>query len=206
MMQQDLFGRMTAWERIDAIDADIAMIRRFVSESDGRRLLHLLIKETPWRADRIKVFGTEHDVPRLQQWFGDPGRTYVWSGLRMEPLPWTSSLLDIRRRIEDVVDRTFNSVLLNYYRDGNDTVGWHADDEPELGTCPVIASLSLGAERDFLMRHKLKPPARIRVALSHGSLLMMSGTTQQFWQHSVPRRKTIHEPRINLTFRAFGSR
>ena len=203
-MQRDLFSQATVWERIEAADANISILRGFFTDSEGFTLLRKLIDETPWRADRIRLFGVEHDVPRLQQWFGDAGRAYKWSGIRMDPLPWTRTLLDVRQRVEHVVGKSFNSVLLNYYRDGSDTVGWHADDEAELGCTPIIASVSLGAEREFLMRHRLKPDARVRIMLSHGSLLMMSGTTQRFWQHSLPRRKTVREPRVNLTFRTFG--
>jgi alkylated DNA repair dioxygenase AlkB len=202
-MQRDLFQTLQ-WERVDAVDAEIALVRGFIGALDADALLQRLIDETPWRHDRIKMFGVEHNLPRLQQWFGDEGRTYTWSGIRMDPLPWTDTLLGVRRRVEAVVRASFNSVLLNYYRDGEDTVGWHADDEPELGRAPVIASVSLGAERDFLMRHNTDADPRVRLVLPHGSLLVMSGPTQRFWQHTLPRRKSVRDPRINLTFRAFG--
>lgn len=149
------------------------------------------------------MFGKEHDIPRLQQWYGDPGQVYVWSGIEMQPLPWLPEILEVRDAVQRATKRKFNSVLLNLYRDGNDTVGWHADDEPGLGLSPFIASLSVGAEREFVLRRNEDKTVKISVPLSHGSLLVMAGETQGNWQHAVPRRKRVTEPRINLTFREF---
>ena len=121
----------------------------------------------------------------------------------MQPLPWMPELEEVRDGVQRTTGRKFNSVLLNYYRDGNDTVGWHADDEPGLGLTPFIASLSLGAERDFVLRRNDDPKAKVTIALTHGSLLVMAGETQGNWQHAIPRRKRVSEPRVNLTFREF---
>lgn len=207
-MQRSLFGDEPgrSWEEFAMPDAEVSLLRSFIAEEAGRELLDALIRETPWRQDKIRVFGAEHDLPRLQQWFGDEGRTYRWSGIVMEPLPWSPALLRVRARVQEVVGAAFNSVLLNYYRDGDDTVGWHSDDEPELGPTPLIASVSLGAERDFVLRHKERDNVdQLRLPLPHGSLLLMQGPTQRFWQHCLPRRRRVREPRVNLTFRAFGA-
>lgn len=203
MVQPSLFPE-PAWEHLDAPDATIALMRDFIVADEGMALLRCFVTEVPWRKDTLRVYGREHPLPRLQQWFGDPGRVYTWSGIRMDPLPWTSPVLDVKRRVEDVTGRKFNSVLLNLYRDGADTVGWHADNEPELGEEPFIASVSLGATRDFVLRHTDPAVQRLRLSLAHGSLLLMSGRTQSFWQHALPRRKGVIDPRVNLTFRTFG--
>lgn len=139
-------------------------------------------------------------APRLEAWYGDAGASYSYSGLAHEPLPWTPELQRLRERVEVAAGTTFNSVLANLYRDGNDSNGWHADDESELGEQPVIASLSLGAARRFLLRHRASVE-RVEVVLEAGSLLLMRGKTQQCWKHSVPKQRTVHAPRINLTFR-----
>jgi alkylated DNA repair dioxygenase AlkB len=156
--------------------------------------------EIPWRQEQVTVFGKTHQVPRLCQWFGEPGKSYLWSGVEMSPLPWTSRISEIRERVEEKTQRRFNSVLLNYYRDGKDTVGWHSDDEPELGSEPFIASVSFGTLRDFYLRDKITQE-KIELSLKNGSLLSMWGNSQQRWEHSLPRRLRIKEGRINLTFR-----
>lgn len=195
----------TVWERVDAPGAEIWMKREFYAAETAARLLARLVAVVPWRHDKIRMFGKEHDLPRLQQWYGDPGQVYVWSGIEMQPLPWTPELAQVRDAVQRATKRTFNSVLLNYYRDGNDTVSWHADDEPGLGLTPFIASLSLGAEREFLLRRTADPKGpKVSIALTSGSLLVMSGETQANWQHAVPRRKRVREPRVNLTFRQFA--
>jgi alkylated DNA repair dioxygenase AlkB len=138
----------------------------------------------------------------LQQWFGDAGLNYTWSGIRMEPLPWTSILDEIRSRAEEAAKERFNTVLLNLYRTGDDTVAWHSDDERALGPTPIIASVSLGAERDFVLRHRDRDDVEeVKIVLPHGSLLLMQGKTQAMWKHALPRRRGVTSERINLTFR-----
>jgi alkylated DNA repair dioxygenase AlkB len=132
---------------------------------------------------------------------GDPDAKYTYSGLSNEPLPWTPALLDLRASVARAADTSFNSVLCNLYRDGNDSMGFHADAEPELGAEPVIASLSLGAERKFQVRAKRDAADRLDLQLSNGSLLVMRGALQQNYRHAVPKQRGIAEPRINLTFR-----
>ena len=177
--------------------------REWLPKDRAAWLLARLFSHVSWRQDSITVRGRTHLLPRLQQWYGDEGSVYSYAGIKMEPLPWLPYLQEIREDLERVVGKPFNSVLLNLYRNGSDTVGWHADDEPELGVDPVIASISLGAERDLLFKHN-DPNVRadrVRIALAHGSLLVMSGQTQRCWKHSLPRRARVTLPRINLTFR-----
>ena len=159
-----------------------------------------VLNEVPWESRTITVFGRQHVEPRLTAWFGDEGASYSYSGIQLSPRTWTPTLLNLRALCEEYAGTQFNSVLLNLYRDGNDKMGWHADNERELGTEPVIASLSLGATRRFRFRHRATKNV-VACELVHGSLLVMRGLTQTFWVHEVPRQKRITEPRINLTFR-----
>lgn len=191
-----------AWHPLDLEGADVRLMKGFLSRPEADAALAELRSAVAWRQDTIRIFGKVHPVPRLQQWFGDPGLSYRWSGIAMDPMPWTPLLSALRNRIEEATGKRPNSVLANLYRDGNDTVGWHADDEPELGPNPFIASLSLGAERDFVLRRRVRDGrADVSLALPHGSLLVMQGPTQANWLHSLPRRKKVAADRINLTFR-----
>ena len=140
---------------------------------------------------------------RFHAWYGDPGSTYRYSGHRYVPLPWPALLMEVRRRIEQATGHAFNAVLGNRYRDGGDAMGWHSDDEAELGARPVIASATFGATRRFLLRHR-RSGRREALELSHGSLLLMAGDSQRCWQHSLPRTKRAVGLRINLTFRCIG--
>ena len=137
----------------------------------------------------------------MTAWYGDAGKTYCYSGITVEPIPWTPLLLSIKTRVEAVANTTFNSVLLNYYRGEQDSVSWHSDDEPELGQNPVIASVSFGATRKFQFKHKTNPDLRAAIDLTPGSLLIMAGATQHFWKHQIPKTTKPVGARINLTFR-----
>lgn len=153
------------------------------------------------------MYGRQHLQPRLSAWVGDPGLDYRYSGLVLRPCPWTALLLRIRHDVERHAGHRFNSVLLNLYRDGRDAIGWHSDDEPELGVMPVIACLSFGATRTFRMRHKsstTQPP--LSLPLADGSLLVMAGRTQSCWRHAIPREPKVERMRISLTFRQIGPR
>ena len=165
------------------------------------RLFERLRHDAAWREEHIVLFGQRRKVPRLVAWYGDPGASYAYSGVRHEPLPWIPPLEEIREHVEGLSSFTFNSVLANLYRDGNDGMGWHADDEPELGRDPVIASVSLGATRRFRMRHRRRRDLTVDLDLEHGSLLMMAGATQHHWVHAVPKTRRPVGERINLTFR-----
>ncbi len=194
-----------ATQQIDLPGADIVLHQQAWSPKSGDRLCKRLIQETDWRQDKISMFGQTHDVPRLNAWYGDPDCSYVWSGIQMKPSAWTPSLQRIRERVTKLAATQFNSVLLNFYRDGNDKVDWHADDEKVLGVDPVIASVSLGASRKFRMRRKDRSQAPVDIILRSGDVLVMRGSTQRLWEHEVPRSKRISQPRVNLTFRVIES-
>lgn len=188
-------------------DADVALWPQWLDTAEADALLAELRQAIAWETHRIRLFGRELDSPRLSCWIGDPGAAYTYSRSRFEPRPWPSALAAVRERVEQDCGTHFNSVLANLYRDGRDSMGWHSDDEPELGTQPVIASLSLGAERRFRFRRRrargepAQPGDTVELVLPHGSLLRMAGTTQQLYRHDLPRMRGIDTPRINLTFR-----
>ncbi|WP_116473766.1 alpha-ketoglutarate-dependent dioxygenase AlkB family protein [Zobellella maritima] len=154
--------------------------------------------EVPWQQHRLRLFGKIHDEPRLSCWMGE--LPYRYSGQLRQPVPWTPTVQAIRERVIDICRQEFNGVLLNLYRHGRDSMGWHADDEPELGQNPVIASVSLGATRRFLLRHRHSDQRRV-LELGHGSLLVMAGEMQHHWQHALPKTTSATGRRINLTFR-----
>src|SRR5690242_18120527 len=173
-----------AWQALPLPDAELAIIEGWLAPAEADALLAELLTAIPWENHRIRMFGREVASPRLSCWIGDPGASYVYSRTRFEPQPWPAALADLRTRVERACDTTFNSVLANLYRDGSDAMGWHSDDEPELGAAPVIASLSLGAPRRFVFRPKgRRGAATLELALPHGSLLRMGGATQQLYQH-----------------------
>lgn len=189
-------------QRVCIQDADVFYLRHLELSQPDWQILQRLIAEVPWHAEEVMVWGRQVLQPRLTAWYGDAGANYAYSGMQLRPQPWTPLLLDIKTRIERAVSATFNSVLLNYYRDHNDSIGFHSDDEPELGERPIIASLSLGEERTFVLKHKRLPEAKpVRLRLASGSLLLMAGDTQHYWRHGVPKQSRPCGPRVNLTFR-----
>ena len=169
---------------------------------DREALLTRLLDETPWAEETIQLYGKQYLQPRLTAWYGAPEARYRYSGKTYEPLPFTPLLLQLKQVVEEASASRYNSVLLNYYRDGADSMGLHADDEPELGNRPCIASLSLGATREIYFRHKSRRDlGSFKLALPSGSLLLMRGDTQKNWKHGI-RKLTRHcGPRLNLTFR-----
>lgn len=202
--QGDLFPGRGETEIFALPDAELQLVRGFLSVADSDRIFAELREGTPWEQERATMYGREVAIPRRTAWYGDPHASYVYSGVRHDPMPWTPTLRELRERIEEDTGRAFNSVLLNFYRDGEDSVSWHSDDERELGPRPVIASLSLGATRVFQLKHKRRADLeRIDIELTHGSLLMMSGDCQRHWKHQIPKRRGRNRPgpRINLTFR-----
>jgi alkylated DNA repair dioxygenase AlkB len=195
----DLFA---ATERLPIPGADVVYYRHFLPRSGASAMLTRLIDQVPWRQDNIVLWGRSVAQPRLTAWYGDPDRSYTYSGLTLQPLPWIDELLLLRTMAEAIAESTFNSVLLNYYRDHNDSVGLHSDDEPELGATPTIGAISLGETRTLIFkpkRNKDRQPARI--ALESGSLLVMKGDTQRNWRHAVAKESRPCGPRVNLTFR-----
>ena len=187
----------------DLPDAEIEYFPEFFSREKSLNFLPQLLDTIKWKQNTIKMYGKENPVPRLEAWYGDPGKSYAYSGIRMEPNTWTDELNEIKRSIESEVAISFNSVLINYYRDGQDRVAWHSDDEKELGKNPVIGSVSFGAERTFKLRHKQYKENNLKqsIVLKNGSFLLMKGATQHHWMHEIPRTAKPIGPRINLTFR-----
>ena len=184
------------------IDAEVAHHRNFLSEKERLPAFGQLRDLTPWEQHVVRLFGRSHPAPRLSAWYGDPGATYSYSGLKLSPQPWTPLLDQLRQRISTLVSMPFNSALLNYYRHGADGMGWHSDDEPELGRDPCIASLSLGSERRFLLRHKTQSNLPTsQYLLGNGDLLIMQGKTQHYWKHQIPKTRRPVGARINITFR-----
>lgn len=182
-------------------DARVAYHEDFYAFAKAENLKNTLLKEVPWRQNKIKVFGKEYDEPRLTQLYGNEGINYGYSGIDFEALPWSPTLKSIKKDVEKATGTTFNICLVNLYRDGKDSNGWHADNEAELGKNPVIASLSLGQERFFHLRHNQNEEWRFKFPLHHGSLLIMAGQTQHTYKHQIAKTAREIEPRINLTFR-----
>jgi alkylated DNA repair dioxygenase AlkB len=172
----------------------------FLSVKESDSFFEILKNEIVWKQQEIVLFGKKRLQPRLTSFYGERNKTYKYSGLQMVPNEWNTPLSDLRKRIEAFTKQNFTSVLLNYYRNENDSMGWHRDNEKELGEFPYIASLSLGAERFFLFREYLNKKNKIKLNLKSGSLLIMQNETQTYWEHSLPKTKTSGE-RINLTFR-----
>ena len=186
---------------LDLPDAEVLLYPAFFAAPEADRLLQELRETTAWRQETIKLYGKSIDMPRLTAWYGDEGTGYVYSGIRNVPLPWTPALIEVKRAVEAPSGMIFNSVLLNRYRTGKDSVSWHADDEPEFGERPIIASVSFGGTRLFQLRHKTRKDLKASVELTHGSLLIMRGGTQANWLHQVPKTAKPVEERLNLTFR-----
>jgi alkylated DNA repair dioxygenase AlkB len=185
----------------DLPDATISYHPNFFSFEKSNELFQKLITEIPWQQDAITVFGKTHPQPRLTALYGNEGKQYGYSNIIMQPHAWTPLIVFIKNQVEEICQENFTTVLLNYYRDGKDSNGWHADNEKELGKNPTIASVSFGAERNFQLKHNSDKNAKQNIVLEHGSLLVMKGTTQHFWKHQIPKTSKIIGSRINLTFR-----
>ena len=195
----DLFSSTKEIINLDNERADF--YADFYSPEEANKILKELISSTPWKQEYINIMGKVSPIPRLTYWYSRDSKPYKYSGIKVQPIPYTKLITDIAKKIEDKTNLNFNSVLLNYYRDGNDSVSWHADDEKSLGSQVNIASISIGAERDFQFKRKDGNGERQKITLTNGSLLVMHSPIQEFWLHQVPKRKKINEPRVNLTFR-----
>jgi alkylated DNA repair dioxygenase AlkB len=183
-------------------EAELSYVPRFDLGLPADDLMQALIAETPWRQETIRLWGKTYPQPRLIAWYGDPGCVYRYSGTCCEPLAWTQRLLALKSRVEEIASSRFNSVLVNFYRDERDSMGFHSDDEKELGPRPIIASLSLGAERELLFKSRRdKRAPTLRVPLASGSLLLMQGDTQANYKHGIDKSRRPLGPRVNLTFR-----
>ena len=187
-------------EIINHQNLDIILDKFFLNQSDANNLYDRCLNDISWQSSAITMFGKKIDVPRLECWYGDLGCEYTYSGKSLKRFEFPNFLLNLRMLIEKKVNSNFNSVLANLYRDGQDSMGLHADDEKELGNEPVIASISLGENRPIIFQNK-KTKEKVTFDQPHGSLLVMQGKTQDHWKHAINKSKKIDKPRINLTFR-----
>lgn len=202
-MQPSLFEPQpdqSAFVQLPLQDADVRYYPNWIEREKANEYFDSLSNTLVWRQDTIKLYGKEHLIPRLQAWYGDIDAHYAYSGVPLIPLEWTPLLADLKQHCERAAGQVFNSVLANWYRHGQDSMGMHSDDEPQLGRQPSIASVSLGAERQLIFKHK-RTKQRVPVLLAHGSLLIMSGQTQHYWQHGINKTAKPIDGRINLTFR-----
>lgn len=202
MSQLDLFSEETPndGEVIHINNGEYIYIPDFYDKETADKFLERLINDIKWKQESMNMYGKEIPFPRLTAWYGDSDRPYSFSGITLKPNPWSPGLLKIKKDIEEKAKVDFNSVLLNRYRDGNDSISWHTDAEKELGENPVIASVNFGAERKFQLKHK-DTNEKIEIILKHGSLLVMQGELQHFWKHQIPKTKKVTTERVNLTFR-----
>ena len=192
--------------RLDLADGGVLeLFEKWMPDDDATRLFRALESEIPCAVRNIRMMGREIPQPRLTAWLGDPGARYKYSGVALDPVPWTPTLLAIRTRVAGATDHVFNACLCNLYRSGQDSVGFHADNEPELGKNPIVASVSLGVTRRFVLQHATRKELKLSLDLTHGSLLVMRGTTQAYWRHSIPKTSSAIGPRVNLTFRRIVS-
>lgn len=205
-MNKDLFSDVADgpkyFEKHLIEDGEYWFMRDFLSEDQAIQQESLLLNTIEWKQEEVYVFGKKYKEPRKTAWYGDENCVYSYSGKKNHPVPWTEELFQLKSDIEALIPGAlFNSVLLNQYRDGNDKMGWHSDNEKELGKNPIIASVSLGATRFFDLKHRRIKSLKKRLELPSGSLLIMCGSTQENWLHQVPRQKKVKDSRINLTFR-----
>lgn len=201
-MTEDLFSGPSGPLLLPVKDAELIYMESIELPSEPAQLMATFIRETPWRAEEVVVWGKRFPQPRLIAWYGDENSSYAYSGIALEPLPWTPILLKLRQSVESLANCQFNSVLLNYYRDHRDSMGMHSDDEPELGSKPTIASLSLGETRTLVFAHKSdRTVSGLKLPLKSGSLLIMKGLTQQNWKHGINKESRPCGARVNLTFR-----
>jgi alkylated DNA repair dioxygenase AlkB len=208
MSQLNLFGNVDSVETFE----NQSVIRKeiehgaydffpaFFSAKESDDVFNNLKNDITWKQESMKMYGREINFPRLTAWYGDNDKPYSFSGITLKPNPWNAALQKIKEKIEPEAGVIFNSVLLNRYRNGNDSISWHTDAEKELGRNPVIASVNFGATRIFQLRH-INTKEKIEIELTHGSLLIMKGELQHFWQHQVPKTSKVVGERINLTFR-----
>lgn len=205
-IQADLFGQPieTSNPIIKLNDAELLYHPNFFDKVESDNIFKTLMETIQWKQDKINMYGRELPLPRLSAWYGENNKPYTYSGITLNPLPWTTELLEIKHKIEAEANVRFSSVLLNRYRDGQDYVGWHTDAEKELGHNPVIGSVNFGATRKFQLRRIDDHKEKFEVELKHGTFLLMQGTTQHFWQHQIPKTATKIGERINLTFRVIA--
>jgi alkylated DNA repair dioxygenase AlkB len=192
------WGEVMTESNILPYDGEAILIDDHAAEFDWPAIARELIDTIPWQAETARIFGREIPIPRLTAWFGDGD--YSYSGILHLPAPFPATIERLRKRAEALSGASFNAALANLYRTGHDSVGWHSDHEAGLGNCPTIASLSLGGERRFQLRHRTTKQT-ITLGLSEGHWLIMAGETQRFWLHQVPKTAAAVAPRVHITFR-----
>jgi len=206
-LRQTRFNTSGSWQRIDFPKADIQLWHHWLDDGEAEAICADLMQTLDWQQPSLTIAGRTHKIPRLKAWHGDPAAHYRYSGQSFSPSPWTDTLRQLKARVEEACAAQFNSVLANWYRSGQDSMGFHADNERELGAEPVIASLSLGATRRFVFQPsgELKAQANqlrsLGLELESGDLLLMRGSTQRYWKHGIPKTQKLVGDRINLTFR-----
>jgi alkylated DNA repair dioxygenase AlkB len=208
MKQTDLFGNEIDTKRVEKINTGLTVIENgeyiflpnYFNKEESDLYFTMLKDKIEWKQESMNMYGKQLNFPRLTAWYGDNDKPYSFSGIKLSPQPWNKELLEIKNRIEPKALVSFNSVLLNRYRSGNDSISWHTDAEKELGKNPIIASVNFGATRKFQLRH-IQTKEKLEIELTHGSLLIMQGELQHFWQHQVPKTSQNVTERINLTFR-----
>jgi alkylated DNA repair dioxygenase AlkB len=208
MEQEDLFGNIvgvhsnqTQYKGLTKVhNGEFIFYPNFFAKSESDLFLENLRTNIDWKQESMNMYGKQVNFPRLTAWYGDNDKAYSFSGIKLEPKTWSKELIEIKEKIEPLSKVFFNSVLLNLYRSGNDSISWHTDAEKELGVNPVIASVNFGATRKFQLRH-IHTKEKLEIELTHGSLLIMQGELQHYWQHQVPKTSKIVGERINLTFR-----
>jgi alkylated DNA repair dioxygenase AlkB len=203
-MQTQLFDHLNQEAEVVNLlpkEGEVYVHQQFFSKEESDRYMDYLINQVPWQQDQMKIYGKEVKLPRLTAWIGEHEKDYSYSRISMKTNPWTPELLEIRSRVEKASGIHFTSVLLNYYRNGNDHVSWHRDNEKVLRVNPVIASVSFGATRTFRFRHVEDKKLVRSTELHHGTYVLMKGETQHRWEHEVPKTKKVLAPRISLTFR-----
>lgn len=208
MEQRDLFGNIIPDKSNHKPKSGLTKIENgeylyfpnFFSKSESDGFLKKMIEDIEWKQESMNMYGKEVQFPRLTAWYGDNDKPYSFSGITLQPKKWNEDLLQIKSKIQPIAEVVFNSVLLNLYRSGRDSISWHTDEEKELGPNPVIASVNFGATRKFQLKH-MNTKEKLEIELSHGSLLIMQGELQHFWQHQVPKTSLELKERVNLTFR-----
>ncbi len=212
MEQRDLFGNIISSNPNGKSNTGLTKIENgeylfypdFFSKAESNFYLQTIRENIDWKQESMNMYGKQVDFPRLTAWYGENDKTYSFSGITLDPKKWTNELFAIKQKIESLSNTVFNSVLLNLYRSGNDSISWHTDAEKELGLNPIIASVNFGATRKFQLRHVLNKE-KLEIELTHGSLLIMQGELQHYWQHQVPKTNKVVGERINLTFRVIKS-
>ncbi len=204
-MQQTLFAQTADKETpLLPFNGEVVYNEHFFTPAESDAYFTHLVDDIAWKQEPIKMFGKSVLQPRLTAWYGNNGKSYSYSGITMQPRPFTDALLQIKQRIEPLAGVVFTSALLNYYRNGQDSMGWHRDNEKELGRNPVIGSVSFGAARRFQLRNYADKGLVKTISLTHGSFLLMRGETQHYWEHRIPKTSQPTGPRINITFRVIA--